>query len=428
METKLITYAIPVFFLLIGIELLYSILSKKRLYRLHDSISDLSTGVGNQIAGLFFKGFTILAYIYLYENVRIFDFGFETPLQAGIAWVSAFLLYDFCYYWMHRMSHEWNLLWAGHVVHHSSEEYNLTVALRQPAFHGLFTWVFYLPLAVVGFDPAFFIVHGQINLIYQFWIHTRAVPKMGFLEWFLNTPSHHRVHHGRNPRYIDKNHGGTLIIWDRLFGTFQEEDEEPAYGIVKPLRSWNPVWANIHHFADLFHFCWHAKSWKDRLQVWFRPPGWRPDSMKDYRFPAEAAVETSEKTLYDRFDTRTPPLISYYGLIWFIFATAATFVVLLNIKNLSMTFVAAVSALVVWALMNVGGMMELKKWAYYSEVTRLVTVAALPFIVTLTPSWLPFGIIFVSVLSLIVIFMHRRASGTDVAVTLTHQELQKSAM
>jgi sterol desaturase/sphingolipid hydroxylase (fatty acid hydroxylase superfamily) len=419
METRLITYAIPVFFLLIGIELLYSILRRKRLYRLHDSITDLSTGVGNQIAGLFFRSFTILAYIYLYENFRIFDFGFETPLKAGMAWVSAFLLYDFCYYWMHRMSHEWNLLWAGHVVHHSSEEYNLTVALRQPAFHGLFTWIFYLPLAVAGIDPAFFVVHGQINLIYQFWIHTRAVPKLGILEWFLNTPSHHRVHHGRNPRYIDKNHGGTLIIWDRLFGTFQEEDEEPAYGTVKPLRSWNPVWANIHHFADLFHFVWHAKSWKDRFQVWFRPPGWRPESMKDYKFLTERMDKTGKAALYDRFDTRTPSLLSQYGLIWFILATSATFLVLLKAGSLATSVVSAVSILVVWSLLNVGGLLELKKWAWYSELLRLVTLGCLTWMLALTSLWLSFAIIMVLLLSFTVLFVHRQAFGTDAAIILS---------
>lgn len=424
METKLITYAIPVFFLLIGIELLYSILSKKRLYRLHDSISDLSTGVGNQIAGLFFRGVTIAAYIYLYENVRLFEFRFETPLQAGMAWISAFLLYDFCYYWMHRYSHEWNLLWAGHVVHHSSEEYNLTVALRQPAFHGLFTWVFYLPLAVVGIDPAFFIIHGQINLIYQFWIHTRAVPKLGFLEWFLNTPSHHRVHHGRNPRYIDKNHGGTLIIWDRLFGTFQEEDEEVAYGLVKPLRSWNPVWANLHHFYDVLHFCWHAPSWKDRLQVWFRPPGWRPEHMKDYRYPAEKVA--SDQSLFERYETQTPSLISYYALVWFILATAAAFIMLLNVKNITMIQMLALSSLVVWTLLNIGGMIELKRWAYHAEIVRLIVVVV-PFFVEPIHEGLAVVAIAVAMLSFMVLFMHRKAFGNDVSVLLV-EEVQKPLM
>jgi len=144
-----------------------------------------------------------------------------------------------------------NVGWATHIAHHQSEEYNLSVALRQGVFQGFFFNFFYLPLAFLGFPPVVYIVCSQINTIYQFWIHTRTVGKLGFLERFMHTPSHHRVHHGRDAKYIDRNHAGVFIIWDKMFGTFQEEEEEPNYGLVSPLQSWNPVWGQVHYFAKL---------------------------------------------------------------------------------------------------------------------------------------------------------------------------------
>ena len=176
-------------------------------------------------------------------------------------WVAAIgLLFgvDFCFYWFHRIAHEYAAPWATHVVHHQSEEYNLAVALRQSAFEGCFAWVFYLPLAVIGFPPIWYVSMKAINLLYQFWIHTEAIDRLGPLEWVMNTPSHHRVHHARNPKYLDKNYAGMFIIWDRMFGTFQPEEEQPVYGITKPLQSWNPLWANLAAWVELFEDAWHA--------------------------------------------------------------------------------------------------------------------------------------------------------------------------
>ena len=189
---------------------------------------------------------------------------------------------DFFYYWFHRWSHEVNAGWAAHIVHHQSEEMNLAVALRQSVFQGALSWVFYLPLALVGFPPAMFLTVSALNTLYQFWIHTRAIGKLGPLEWVLNTPSHHRVHHGRNPKYIDRNHAGSLIVWDRMFGTFQEEEEEPVYGITRPLASWNPVWANFHYWAELWRTARRATRLQDRFRIFWKPPGWRPEELGGY--------------------------------------------------------------------------------------------------------------------------------------------------
>jgi sterol desaturase/sphingolipid hydroxylase (fatty acid hydroxylase superfamily) len=249
-----IVLAIPVFLLLILLELVITRLQEKDYYRLSDSISDLGCGILQQLLELLVKTGLFAGYLFLYGRYRLFDMA-----SASVAvWIACFLGVDFLYYWFHRTSHEVNAFWAAHIVHHQSEEFNLSVALRQGAFQGTFSWIFYLPLAILGFPPLMFLSVTSVNTLYQFWIHTRVIGRLGPLEGVLNTPSNHRVHHGRDPKYIDRNHGGTLIVWDRLFGTYQAEEEEPVYGITKPLASWNPVWANLHYWAELLRSAPHA--------------------------------------------------------------------------------------------------------------------------------------------------------------------------
>jgi alkylglycerol monooxygenase len=278
MKVDYIALSVPVFFILIGIELAYNFYKKLNYYRLNDSIANLSQGIGQQLTGIFMKTALFFGYKYIYEHWRII----EMPKTIWI-WILLFIGVDFFYYWFHRMSHQVNALWAAHIVHHQSEEYNLTVALRQSWFQGWFSWVFYLPLAFAGFDPIMFLTLSSFNTLYQFWIHTRAIKTMGFLEYVLNTPSHHRVHHGSNPKYIDKNHAGTLIIWDRMFGTFQKEEEEVYYGITKPLASWNPVWANLHYWDDLVRTARKSPKISDKVKVFLKPPGWFPDHLGGFQ-------------------------------------------------------------------------------------------------------------------------------------------------
>ena len=283
MDKGYIQLAIPVFFLLIGVELVAARLLERDSYRLSDSLSDLSCGILQQVLEVFLKTALFAGYAWLYAAHR----WLEVPANAAWAWAACFVGVDFCYYWFHRWSHEVNAGWAAHVVHHQSEEYNLTVALRQGAFQPALSWVFYLPLAVLGFPPAMFLAVSSFNTLYQFWIHTRLVGRLGPLEWVLNTPSHHRVHHARNPEYIDRNHGGTLIVWDRLFGTFGAERQEPVYGITRPLASWNPVWANLHYWAEMWQLARRARRPLDRVRVLWKRPGWRPDELGGYVAPPE---------------------------------------------------------------------------------------------------------------------------------------------
>ncbi len=269
-----ITYSIPFFIFFIILEVLVSKRLNKSFYRLNDTIANLTMGIYSQIANIFYAGLITLAYGICYENFKFFEI--KTDWGTGF---SCFLLVDFLYYWFHRTSHRVAVFWGSHEGHHQSEEYNLSVALRQGALQPLFSCLYYLPLALLGFHPVLFLTCYQFNTIFQFWIHTRALKKLGILEWFLNTPSHHRVHHGINPEYIDKNHAGVLIIWDRLFGTFCEEKKEPVYGTVTPLASFNPAWANIRFWFSLYQLSTQVHGWRNKWNVWWKAPGWKPESM-----------------------------------------------------------------------------------------------------------------------------------------------------
>lgn len=336
-----ILYAIPAFFILILIEYLISRWMKRDVYRLNDSINDISTGMLQLLSGIFFKGLTVGVYIWTYHKSKELGIAFDIPTDNPWAWVGLFLGVDFCYYWFHRASHQMNAPWAAHVVHHQSEEYNLSVALRQSSFQSLFSWAFYIPLAVLGFPALMTYLLRAINSLYQFWIHTRLIGRMGPLEWVFNTPSHHRVHHARNVKYLDKNHAGTLIIWDRLFGTFMKEEEEPTYGVTKALNSWNPVWANFHTWSYLYEMMRRAPRWQDKIKIWFMPPAWVPEGM--------SLEERSERDTA-KFDPPAP-----YGLKLYVLGHFAVCVVALT-----------------WFLSVYGGAMVS---AYQAPETKLVELA-----------------------------------------------------
>ncbi len=269
-----VLYAIPFFFLLIALELGADYWRGVRTYRLADAINSLSAGVLSQALGLLTKALGILVYAVAFEQLALF----QLDANALWVWLLAFVFYDFCYYWNHRIGHERNVFWASHVVHHQSEEYNLSTALRQTSTGFLLSWIFYLPMAIAGVPPLVFLTVAALNLLYQFWVHTRHIPKLGWFEWVFVSPSNHRVHHAQNPVYMDRNYGGVFIIWDRLFGTFQEElDEEPViFGVTTPLASWNPLWANVQFYVQLWRDAVRAGSWWDKLRIWFMPTGWRP--------------------------------------------------------------------------------------------------------------------------------------------------------
>ncbi|MBL8143934.1 MAG: sterol desaturase family protein [Acidobacteria bacterium] len=373
-----ITYAIPFFFLLIGLEFAAGLALHRDDYRLNDSLSDLGCGIADQVIGIFLKTAVFAGYLWCYQFVSVREWNVVAveTYSSGGKWAAAVALLlgvDLGYYWFHRISHERNLPWAGHVVHHSSEEYNLTVALRQGATQSLFSWVFYLPLALLGFPPLWFLAVSAFDTLYQFWIHTRVIDRLGWLEWVLNTPSHHRVHHARNAQYLDKNYAGVLIVWDRWFGTFEPEVEPPVYGLTKPLDSWNPVWANLHVWADLVRDAWMAPRWADKLRVWVAPQGWRPAGL-----PARAPAPAVDPAHVVRYDARAPVRVSLYVSLQFLVTLG--FAVSLLVSAPSRTDVLTLAASVVfvlWSLGNGAGLTERRWWAGASEALRLAAAGAL---------------------------------------------------
>ena len=377
MNLNPIVLSIPIFFILIGIELLIERFTHKDLYRFPDAIANISCGITSQLSGLFLTFLGIGVYTILFEKFALFS------LQpTWYYWLLLFLLVDLAYYWGHRMSHEVNLFWGGHVVHHQSEEYNLSVALRQSSLQTVWTFAFNLPIALLGFDPLHFVLVSAFNTLYQFWIHTETIEKMGWFEYIFNTPSHHRVHHGRNPKYIDKNHAGSLIIWDKMFGTFQPEEEKPTYGITKPINSWNPVFANFSHYVEMSKDMKKIPSWSDKIKYMFMKPGWLPASLGGYR----AAPEV-DRALYKKYETPAPMLLNLYVLFQFVLCLAGASLFLFFAKEFNLPEKAFISLLITMVVVNCGVLFENRSWGVYSERIRIFLYPALLAILTYLNGW-----------------------------------------
>jgi sterol desaturase/sphingolipid hydroxylase (fatty acid hydroxylase superfamily) len=308
----IITLAVPAFFILIFIELIYGLASGKSNYRLNDTFTSISLGLISRyipLLGLGIQG-AAFAYVAQYYNLKLFS-----PSSIWV-WVFAFFLYDFCYYWMHRLHHEVKVLWATHVVHHHGEEFNLSTALRQTSTGFLWKWIFYLPIFIVGIPPEVFVTVAGVNLVYQFWVHTEHIPKLGWYEYIFVSPSNHRIHHAQNKHYVDANYGGVFILWDRLFGTYKEELEElkPIYGTAKPLKSWNPFKANLDIFREMLVDSTRTKSFKDKIKVWFSRPNWRPEDVKD-KYP----IIKNDLDNFKPYNPEVSSEVKIYGWIQLLF-------------------------------------------------------------------------------------------------------------
>ncbi|UUY09701.1 sterol desaturase family protein [Pseudomonas sp. J452] len=360
-----ILYAVPVFFLLIGLELLADRWRGLRTYRLADSLNSLSAGVLSTTSGLLTNAIGLLTYAFAWQQLALF----ELSADSLWVWLLAFVFYDFCYYWLHRMGHERSILWAAHSVHHQSEEYNLSTALRQTSTGFIFGWIFYLPMAIAGVPPLVFLTVGALNLLYQFWVHTRHIPKLGWFEWFFVSPSNHRVHHAQNPVYMDRNYGGVFILWDRLFGTFQEElDDEPVvFGVTTPLRSWNPLWANLQVYAALWQDALRAESWWDKLRIWFMRTGWRPADVAA-RFP-HGKPDLSQ---FQRFEVPLARPRQLYALLQFVLYVLGGTWLLGHDEQVPLSVLLLGCAWVTFGLYAIGTWLENRPWAARLELLRLL--------------------------------------------------------
>ena len=334
---KALLYAIPFFMLLMLVEMGYGALAKRQQYKLMDTLSSLSSGLTNIIKDSLGLGIVLISYPFLLEHLAV------TAIEANwLLWVVAFIVLDFAGYWNHRLSHRINIFWNQHVIHHSSEEFNLACALRQSISNlvGYFP-ILLLPAAILGVPERVIAILAPIHLFGQFWYHTRHIGKLGWLEYVIVTPSQHRVHHAINPEYIDKNLGQILCVWDRLFGTFQEELEEapPQYGVLKPVATWNPIRINFQHFWRLLQDAWHTKNWFDKMRIWFMPTGWRPADVAE-KYPQELI---SDVYGFERYNPPAHPVLKAYALIQFAVSLGLILYLFYNFEvfDLSQKLVAA---------------------------------------------------------------------------------------
>jgi len=350
-ESQIIVVATPVFFALIAFELAVGVARSRNGYRLGDALSSIGLGVMSRIVGLFTALLTLGIYVWIHDRFAIA----QLPTGSVWTWIAALFAYDFLYYWHHRAGHRVALLWAAHVVHHQSEDYNLSTALRQTSSGWLAGWMFYLPMALLGFPPLVFGVVALIDLLYQFWVHTEQVGRLGWFDRWFCAPSNHRVHHAVNDRYLDRNYGGVFIVWDRVFGTYADEDRaEPCvYGTRAPLRSWNPVWANLQVYAELARDASRARRWSDKLRVWWMPPGWRPDDVAA-RWPKPPFAVAA----FARFDPQVSRSRQLAALALFAALLATTLVFLWHADALGWPARIADAAAIVAALWAVGRLCE----------------------------------------------------------------------
>jgi sterol desaturase/sphingolipid hydroxylase (fatty acid hydroxylase superfamily) len=306
---KILLITMPLFLLLIIIEKIYGIYKGEDSVPYMDSVSSVSSGITNAVKDVLGLSVTFISYQWLVSKVAIFDLE-----PTAFTYVIAFIAIDFYGYWTHRLAHQINFLWNKHAIHHSSEEFNLACALRQSisSFVNLFL-ILLIPAAILGVPAQVIAVSIPIHLFLQFWYHTKHIKKMGFLEHILVTPSHHRVHHAINPIYMDKNHSQLFIVWDKMFGTFQEELEAvpPVFGITRPAQTWNPIRINFQHLWLLITDAWRAEKWQDKLTIWFKPTGWRPENFEE-RFPVKKITNVTD---FEKYGNNYSSKLVYWSII-----------------------------------------------------------------------------------------------------------------
>ncbi|KAI8064386.1 fatty acid hydroxylase superfamily-domain-containing protein [Gongronella butleri] len=390
-----IAEAIPFFVMTITIETLAlavlkggAYMKKERSWDAHrfsvnDLVGSIGAGMLQQISQFFIYNITVASYLYVYNHFRVVDLD---PKNIYV-WIAGFLIVDLGYYAFHRAAHEVNLFWATHVVHHSSEYYNQSTALRQSIFQSYCSWIFDLPAALF-LPPSLYAVHKQFNTLFQFWIHTEMIGNLGPLEYIINTPSAHRVHHGRNPYCIDKNYAGTLIIWDILFGTFElervapavqseKDTERVAYGLTHPINTFDPLTIQFHHLRHVLTTCWSTPGFSNKFKVLFYGPGWHDDT------PRTGLLEEIPPIAKDippaKYDLSVPTSINVYVLVHFALLIAANAITLNGKKSQPMEYhvIVLVSAYVLGSLTSFGRIFDHKPLAIATECLRNLAAAGI---------------------------------------------------
>ena len=364
MYAEILLIAIPSFLVLVLLEMGYGAWKKNQTYSLMDTLSSLSSGMTNILKDVFGIGLIIISYPWIKDSIGLIEI--EENLSL---YFIAFICIDFASYWNHRLNHSINVFWNRHIVHHSSEEFNLACALRQSISSLIgFGALFLLPAALLGIPHKVITVLAPLHLFGQFWYHTKHIGKLGWIEYILVTPSQHRVHHAINPEYIDKNLSAIFCVWDRIFGTFQEElDDVPCvYGTLKPVQTWNPILINFQHNWGLAKDAWYAKNWGDKLKLWFMPTGWRPADVAE-RFPRPFVEDVYQQQKYAPSYSLKHKLIAVFH---FIGINSFLVLFLTSFGDLHISSQVAYGILIITAIFGFTSIMDGYKWAFVFEITR----------------------------------------------------------
>jgi len=357
-------YAIPFFIVLVLLEVGYGALVKNQKHRLMDTVSSLSSGLTNIIKDSLGLALILVTYPFLVDQLALFEIG-----NSWYVWVIAFVALDFAGYWNHRLSHHINIFWNQHVVHHSSEEFNLACALRQSISNviGYFPLLL-VPAAILGVPGEIIAILAPLHLFAQFWYHTQHIGKLGFLEWVIVTPSQHRVHHAINPEYIDKNLGQIFCVWDRVFGTFQEEldDVPPQYGVLKPAQTWNPVVINFQHFGRLAFDAWHTRNWADKARIWFMPTGWRPADVAE-RFPRTGIQDVYN---FEKYAPESSAGLKVYAVLQLLLNTAFMLYLFGVFGDLNRNEQLVYGLMVMAGIFGFTSVMDRRRWSWIWEALR----------------------------------------------------------
>ena len=368
---EILLLVIPTFMVLILVEILYGHFTKKQTHSFMDTLSSLSSGMTNILKDSLGLVLIIVSYPYIVKSIAIFNL--ESSLTLYLV---AFICVDFASYWNHRLNHKVNIFWNRHVIHHSSEEFNLACALRQSisAWIG-FGALFLIPAALFGVPPNIIAVLAPLHLFAQFWYHTQHIGKLGFLEYIIVTPSQHRVHHAINSIYIDKNLSAIFCVWDRIFGTFQEEldEEPPVYGVLKPVNTWNPIVINFQHAFNVIQDAYNTNSLKDKLRIWFMPTGWRPADVIG-KFPRPITENPKERPKYSpNYSTFLKGMAFYH----FISINLLLTFFLYNFSDLSNDFKLIFGSIIVLSIFGFTSLMDFHSWAIKFEIFRSVVSIAI---------------------------------------------------
>ena len=363
---SLLLWVIPGFMVLMTVEILYGHVIGKQTYSFMDTISSLSSGMTNTLKNSLGLVLIIIPYPYILNSIEL------VSLESSLTlYVVAFVCIDFASYWNHRLNHKINIFWNRHVIHHSSEEFNLACALRQSisAWIG-FGALFLIPAAILGVSPKVISLLVPLHLFAQFWYHTQHIGKLGFLEYIIVTPSQHRVHHAINPIYIDKNLSGIFCVWDRIFGTFQEEldEEPPVYGVLKPVKTWNPILINWQHAFNVIQDAYNSKSFVDKLRIWFMPTGWRPNDVIE-KFPRAITVDIKNRIKYG------PKYSSFLKLVALFHFISINFLLLFflqNFSDLTISFKLIYGLIIFVSIFGFTSLFDFYSWAPNFEIFRSI--------------------------------------------------------